>query len=67
MTAVDAPRKRRRWPWVTAAILGALVIAAGTATAAIQFGLPWWMQQGDSHHMHDSDAGSVRFQVHLPH
>lgn len=66
MTALEAPRKRRRWPWIIAAVLGALVLAAGTATAALQFGLPWWMQEGDRNHVHDSAAGSVRFQVHLP-
>ena len=66
MTAPDAPRRRRRWPWIVSGIVGVLVIVTATATAAFQFGLPWWMQEGDHNHVYDGDAGSVRYQVHLP-
>lgn len=59
-------RRRRRWPWIAAGILVALVVAAGIATAVFQFGLPWWMQEGDHNHVYESEAGSMRYQVHLP-
>ncbi|GAB3221378.1 extracellular catalytic domain type 1 short-chain-length polyhydroxyalkanoate depolymerase [Mycolicibacterium hippocampi] len=49
-----------------AAILGVLVVAGGLATAAFQYGLPWWMTAGDHNHVYDGAAGSVRYQVHLP-
>ena len=43
-----------------------VVIAAGVATAVFQLGLPWWMDDGDRNHVYESDAGSQRYQVHLP-
>lgn len=62
----EAPRRRRRWPWIVSGIVGVLVIVAGAATAAFQYGLPWWMGEGDHNRVYDGDAGSVRYQVHLP-
>lgn len=62
----DSAGKRRRWRWIISGILGALVLVVGTATAAFQFGMPWWMQEGDHNHVYESDAGSQRYQVHLP-
>ena len=62
----DLPRRRRRWPWITSVVLVAVVVAAGTVTAAFQFGLPRWMREGDRNHVYASDAGSLRYQVHLP-
>jgi poly(hydroxyalkanoate) depolymerase family esterase len=38
----------------------------GIGTVAFQFGLPWWMEAGDHNHLYESDAGSLRYQVHLP-
>lgn len=43
-----------------------LVVAAGTATAVVQLGPPWWMEEGDHNHVHVGEAGSQRYQVHLP-
>lgn len=43
-----------------------VVVVVGIATAIFQFGLPWWMQDGDRNHVYESDAGSIRYQVHLP-
>jgi|GEM_PF-1628151 len=60
------PRSRRRWPWITSGVLVALVIAVAVGTAAFQYGLPWWMQEGDRNRVYESDAGSLRYQVHLP-
>jgi poly(hydroxyalkanoate) depolymerase family esterase len=62
----DLPRRRRRWLWVASGILVAVITAIGIGTAAFQFGLPWWMQEGDRNHLFESDAGSLRYQVHLP-
>jgi cytoskeletal protein RodZ len=62
----DHSRRRRRSPWITSGILVAVVIIIGIGTAAFQFGLPWWMQAGDHNHLYESDAGSLRYQVHLP-
>jgi poly(hydroxyalkanoate) depolymerase family esterase len=61
----DLPR-RRRWPWITVSILVTVVVAASIGTAVFQFGLPWWMQAGDHNHVYKSEAGSLRYQVHLP-
>lgn len=62
----DHPRRRRRWPSITPGVVLVLVVAVGAATAAFQFGLPWWMEEGDRNHVYESDAGSQRYQVHLP-
>lgn len=62
----DVPRRHRRWLWLIAGILGAVVIVVGLVTAVFQSGLPWWMQTGDHNHVYESDAGSMRYQVHLP-
>ncbi|OWY64029.1 hypothetical protein B7486_49540 [cyanobacterium TDX16] len=62
----DRLRRRRRSPWITSGILVAVVTIIGIGTAASQFGLPWWMQAGDHNHLYESDAGSLRYQVHLP-
>jgi poly(hydroxyalkanoate) depolymerase family esterase len=59
-------RLRRRWRWLVSGIVVALVVAAGIVTAVFQFGLPWWMQEGDRNHVYESGAGSMRYQVHLP-
>lgn len=60
------PPRKRRWPWVTSGILGTLAVTLGVLTAAFQFGLPWWIQEGDHNHVYTSDDGSQRYQVHLP-
>ncbi|MET7950119.1 PHB depolymerase family esterase [Micromonospora sp. NPDC005324] len=60
------PPSRRRWPWIVTASLVAVLVAIGVGTTALQFGLPWWMQEGDRNHVYESDAGSQRYQVHLP-
>lgn len=62
-TSPGPARRRRRWPWITVA---AVVVAVGLLTAAFQFGLPWWMEDGDRNHVHRGEAGSQRYQVHLP-
>lgn len=62
----DCPRRRRRWPWITAVLAGALLATLGILTVAFQFGLPSWMEEGDRNHVHDGDAGSQPYQVHLP-
>lgn len=59
-------RRRRRWPRIAAGIFVVLVVVAGILTAIFQFGLPWWMQEGDYNHVYESDAGSIRYQVHIP-
>ncbi|WP_410812210.1 alpha/beta hydrolase family esterase [Micromonospora sp. 067-2] len=64
--ASASPRSRRRWPWIVSAAVVAVVVAIGVGTTALQFGLPWWMQEGDRNHVYESDAGSQRYQVHLP-
>ncbi|MFW2514362.1 alpha/beta hydrolase family esterase [Demequina sp. SO4-13] len=43
-----------------------VMAALGVATAAFQFGLPWWMHEGDRNHVYEGDGGSQRYQVHLP-
>ncbi|MCL3859841.1 PHB depolymerase family esterase [Actinotalea sp. K2] len=62
----ERPRRRRRWPWVTSSVLVVFVVVVGTATAVFQLGLPWWMEVGDRNHVHEGEAGSLRYQVHLP-
>jgi poly(hydroxyalkanoate) depolymerase family esterase len=65
-TRSDLPRGRRRWPWVTLGILVFIVATVGIVTAVFQFGLPWWMREGDRNHVYESEAGALRYQVHLP-
>jgi poly(hydroxyalkanoate) depolymerase family esterase len=60
----DLPRRRSRW--IASSILVTGAIAIGIVIAAFQFGLPWWMQEGDHNHVYKSDVGSLRYQVHLP-
>jgi poly(hydroxyalkanoate) depolymerase family esterase len=62
----DLSRRRRRWPWIVSGVVGVLLVAIGTLAAAFQFGLPWWMEEGDRNHVYESAAGSQRYQVHLP-
>jgi poly(hydroxyalkanoate) depolymerase family esterase len=59
-------RRRRRWPRVVAGVGAALAVVTATAAAVFHHGLPWWIGDGDHHHVHESDAGSLRYQVHLP-
>jgi hypothetical protein len=47
----DLPRRRRRWPWIISGVLVAVTVAIGIVTAVFQFGLPWWMQEGDRNHV----------------
>lgn len=51
---------------VAVVIVVSVVVTAGIATAVVQFGLPWWMEEGDRNHVYRGEAGSVRYQVHLP-
>lgn len=62
----DRPRRRRRWPWISSGVLVAVLAAAGVAIAVFQYGLPWWMGEGDRNHVYESDIGSLRYQVHVP-
>jgi poly(hydroxyalkanoate) depolymerase family esterase len=55
---------RRRW--VLAGVLVGLVGALALGTAAFQFGLPWWMRDGDRNHVYTLDGDRQRYQVHLP-
>ena len=58
--------RRRRWTRTAVGVLIALLVTTGVATAVFQYGLPWWMQEGDHNHVYVSAAGSLRYQVHLP-
>ncbi|MBW4662027.1 MAG: PHB depolymerase family esterase [Drouetiella hepatica Uher 2000/2452] len=62
----DLPFRRWRSLWLTSSILVTVIATVGIVTAAFQFGLPWWMQEGDHNHLYESDGGSLRYQVHLP-
>jgi poly(hydroxyalkanoate) depolymerase family esterase len=59
-------RHRRRWPRVVAGVAAALVVVTGAAATVFHRGLPWWVDEGDHTHVHESDIGSQRYQVHLP-
>lgn len=62
----DLPFRRWRSLWITSSILVTVIATVGIVTAAFQFGLPWWMQEGDHNHVYESDVGSLRYQVYLP-
>lgn len=59
----DSPRRRRRWPWIATDVV---LVVVGMGTAVFQYGLPWWMEEGDHNHVYEGDAGSLRYQVHVP-
>ncbi|MBG6105708.1 poly(hydroxyalkanoate) depolymerase family esterase [Micromonospora vinacea] len=59
-------RVRRRWLRIVSGVLVAVVAAVSVGVAALQLGLPWQMGEGDRNHVYDGDAGSQRYQVHLP-
>jgi poly(hydroxyalkanoate) depolymerase family esterase len=63
---LDVPRKRRRWPRIVSVVALVLTVVVTVATTVFHFGLPWWMDEGDRNHVYRSDAGSLRYQVHLP-
>lgn len=46
--------------------LAVLALVLIGATAAVQFGLPWWMQAGDDNHVYVGEGSRVRYQVHVP-
>lgn len=59
--------QRRRWPWVVASTVLAITLTViGSAFAVTQLALPWWTGGSDYTHVHEGEAGSVRYQVHLP-
>jgi poly(hydroxyalkanoate) depolymerase family esterase len=76
MTALDreldpapgqlAVPRERRWPRILGGVALALTVVTAVATGLVQFGLPWWMEEGDRNHVYRSEAGSLRYQVHLP-
>lgn len=39
------------------------IVAAGTV---FHRGLPWWKEDGDHNHVYRGEAGSLRYQVHVP-
>ncbi|MCG5456437.1 prolyl oligopeptidase family serine peptidase [Micromonospora sp. PSH03] len=57
---------RRRWLRIVSGVLVTVVAAVSVGVAALQLGLPWQMGEGDRNHVYDGDAGSQRYQVHLP-
>jgi poly(hydroxyalkanoate) depolymerase family esterase len=63
---LDILRERRRWPRIVPVGALVLTVVLAVATAALQFGLPWWMDEGDRNHVYRSEVGSLRYQVHLP-
>ncbi|MEU8327788.1 PHB depolymerase family esterase [Micromonospora sp. NPDC048839] len=68
MTAPPHPprRPRRRWLRIVSGVLVTAVAAVSVGVAALQLGLPWQMGEGDRNHVYNGDAGSQRYQVHLP-
>lgn len=60
------PRRRRRWPWITAVLAGVLLATLGILMAVFHLGLPTWMGEGDRNHVHQGETGSQRYQVHVP-
>lgn len=62
-------RRRRRLRRRSRIMIGAvvaLVFVTGLASAVFQYGLPWWMDEGDRNHVYAGEVGSQRYQVHLP-
>lgn len=57
---------RRRWPRIAAGILAVLVVSSGMLTVAVQYGLPWRMQDGDRNHVYETADALQRYQVHVP-
>ncbi|MEW2382873.1 PHB depolymerase family esterase [Micromonospora sp. NPDC047707] len=57
---------RRRWLRIVSGVLATVVAAVSLGVAALQLGLPWQMGDGDRNHVYEGDAGSQRYQVHLP-
>lgn len=64
MTASD--QRPRRWPWIASGLVLLVVTGVAVATVIFQFGLPGGLQEGDRNHTHHGEAGSQRYQVHLP-
>ncbi len=72
--ADHTPTRRRRWRWrwrwrwlaIVAGALATAVAAVTVGVTAAQLGLPWQMGEGDRNHVYEGDAGSQRYQVHLP-
>lgn len=52
--------------WIVAGTGAFALIAVLVLTAAFQFGLPWWMAEGDRNHVYEGAAGGMRYQVHVP-
>ncbi|WP_156252815.1 alpha/beta hydrolase family esterase [Pseudactinotalea terrae] len=65
-TAAPDPVRRRRWPRILVGALVGVPAIVTALTAVFQLGLPWWMADGDHNHVHESAAGSMRYQVHVP-
>ena len=61
-----ARRRRRGWTVGAGSVAAVLVLAVVAAGTVFHRGLPWWVGDGDRNHTHESDAGSLRYQVHLP-
>ena len=61
-----ARRRRRGWTVGAGSVAAVLVLAVVAAGTVFHRGLPWWVGEGDRNHTHESDAGSLRYQVHLP-
>ncbi|WP_444947919.1 extracellular catalytic domain type 1 short-chain-length polyhydroxyalkanoate depolymerase [Micromonospora ureilytica] len=59
-------RVRRRWLRIVSGVLVTVVAAVSVGVAALQLGLPWQMGEGDRNHVYEGDAGSQRYQVHIP-
>ncbi|MFF5182035.1 alpha/beta hydrolase family esterase [Micromonospora sp. NPDC000316] len=68
MTASDRDpgSGRRQWPLIVPAAGLVVVSLFALAAVVIQFGPPWSMGEGDRNHVYESDAGSQRYQVHVP-
>ena len=47
-------------------MLVAASVVVGVLVAVFQWGLPWWMAEGDRNHVYEGAAGSLRYQVHHP-
>lgn len=56
----------RRWTRIALGAVLALVVAIASAGVVFHRGLPWWLDEGDHNHEYQGEAGSLRYQVHLP-